>query len=290
MKTDIQTFRKRGRVLPTLPQRAIEEVGENTLLNVDILKVDHTYQRPVDIYHVAAIANHFDLKKLFRIAVNQRPNGDHYIIDGQQRVSAIKMLGGNYNIDCVVYHLDTIEQEAALYYYLNWDRKNPNSYDRWRARLAQGDVNVTRIQADIDRANLKLAKSGNALRTIKATGTLNVWADFDVETLSVVIMILGKFDYQEPLGAEVFSGLCHAEHHLREHSLSILRARSAKETYANYLVSKGYTILREACLRFQGERVGMGGGGSSVAKKAAKGIIQLLNYNLKSKHLPQIEE
>lgn len=282
--------KKRGRILPALPQRAKDEVGINTLLNVDVLKVDHTYQRPLDIYHVSAMAHNFDLKKLFRIAVNERPNGDFYIVDGQQRVGAIKLLGGNYMIDCVVYHLDTVEKEAALYYHLNWDRKNPTSYDRWRARLALGEPDVVRIQAAVDHANLRLAKSGNALRTIKAIGTLSMWTDLNPEVLEVVLMILGKFDYMEPIGQEVFGGLCVAENHLRERQHSLLRARTAKETWANHLVGRGYSVVREACNRFQSERVGIGGGHSSVARKAAKGIIQLLNYNMKSRQLPQIEE
>lgn len=284
------TQRRRSKSLPVLPQRITEQVGENMLLNVDQLKIDHTYQRPADPYHIEAIANQFDLKKLFRIAVNKRTNGSYWILDGQQRVSAIKLLGGNYMIDCVVYHLATIEEEAALYYHLNWDRKNPNSYDRWKARLAQKNPDVMRIQRELDTADLKLAKSGNALRTIRAVGTLNVWVDLDVEVLSVVIMILGKFTYLEPIGAEIFSGLCATEHHLRQHSNSLTRARSAKETWYQFLLGRGYTTLREACMRYQSERTGLGGGGTSTAKKAAKGIIQLLNYNLKGRQLPQIED
>lgn len=281
---------KRNRSLPALPQRIAEEVGENTLLNVDVLKIDHTYQRPADPYHIQAMANSFDLKKLFRIAVNRRPDGSYYVVDGQQRTGAIKLLGGDYMIDCVVYHLDTVEEEAALYYHLNWDRKNPNSYDRWKARLAQKEPDVVRIQHELDKANLKLIKSGQGLRAIKAVSAVNTWTDLDVETLSTVIMILGKFEYLEPIGSEVFTGLCAVEHHLREHQHSLTRARSAKETYANYLVAKGYSLLREASNRFQSERAGLGGGGSSIAKKAAKGIIHLLNYNMKSRQLPQIEE
>jgi hypothetical protein len=103
-------------------------------------------------------------------------------------------------------------------------------------------------------------------------------------------MILGKVTYLEPIGAEVFSGLCATEYHLRKHSNSLTRARSNRETWANFLLTKGYTILREACNRYQSERIGLGGGGASTSKKAAKGIIELLNYNMKSNRLPQIEE
>jgi hypothetical protein len=282
--------RTRSRRLPSLPPRIADQVGENLLLNVDDLKIDHTYQRPADPYHIQAMANNFDLKRLFRIAVNQRPDGSYFVVDGQQRVSAIKLLGGDYLIDCVVYHLATVEEEAALYYYLNWDRKNPSSFDRWRARLALGDPDIIRIQAELDHFDLKLAKSGDSLRTIRAIGTLQSWADRDIESLSVAIMILGKLTYLAPIDSEVFSGLCYVENHLRAHSNSLTRARSVKETWANYLVSRGYTLLNEASNRYQGERAGIGGGGSSVGRKAAKGIIQLLNFNMKTGRLPSLEE
>jgi hypothetical protein len=284
------TNRSRSSRLPPLPARVADQVGTNMLLNVDDLNIDHSYQRPADPNHIAAMAVNFDLKRLFRIAVSQRPDGKYYIIDGQQRVGAIKLLGGDYNIDCVVYHLATIEEEAALYYHLNWDRKNPNSLDRWRARLVLGDPDVVRIQQELDYADLTLARSGSALRTIKAVGTLHSWVDKDVEALSVAIMILGKLTYMEPIGAEVFAGLCVIENHLREHHASLTRARSSKETWANFLVSKGYTMLNEAANRYQSERTGLGGGGSSVARKAAKGILQLVNYNMKTGRLPPIED
>ena len=285
------TNKTRSRKLSSLPPRVADQVGENKLLNVDELNVDHTYQRPADPYHIAAMAANFDLKRLFRIAVNQRPNGKYYVVDGQQRTEAIKLLGGDYMIDCVVYHLATVEEEAALYYYLNWDRKNPNSFDRWRARLALNDPDIVRIQRELDFAQLKLARSGESLRTIKAIGTLQNWADRDIETLSVVIMILGKLTYLAPIDSEVFGGLCVVENHLRSRSSSLTRARSGKDTWANYLVSRGYTLLNEAANRYQGERAGLGGGGSSVGRKAAKGILQLLNHNLREDHrLPLIPD
>lgn len=284
------TTRTRYRHLPALPERIADQVGENTILNVDKLHVDHSYQRPADPTHIAAMALGFDLKRLFRIAVNQRIDGSYWILDGQQRVSAIKLLGGDFEVDCVVYHLATVEEEAALYYYLNWDRKNPSAHDRWRAKLALGDADVIRIQRELDYADLKLANSGSALRTIKAIGTLHTWTERDVEALSIAIMILGKLTYMEPIGAEVFSGLCVVENHLRQRGNSLIRARSGKDTWANYIVTRGYTILNEAANRFQSERSGLGGGGSSIGKKAAKGIITLLNFNLKSGRLPQIEE
>jgi hypothetical protein len=282
--------RTRSRKLSELPPRVAEQVGENMLLNVDNLKIDHTYQRPADPYHIASMAANFDLKRLFRIAVNKRPDGSYFVIDGQQRVSAIKLLGGDYLIDCVVYNLATVEEESALYYHLNWDRKNPSSFDRWRARLALGDPDIIRIQKELDYADLRLAKSGEALRTIKAVGILQTWAERDIEALSVAIMILGKLTYMVPIDSEVVGGLCVVENHLREHHASLTRARSAKETWANYLVSKGYTLLNEASNRYQGERAGLGGGGSSVSKKAAKGILQLLNFNMKTGRLPSMDD
>lgn len=282
------TNRVRSRKLPPVPDRVTEQIGENVILNVDLLKVDHSYQRPADPYHIANMATNFDWKRLFRIAVNKRPDGSYFILDGQQRTEALKLMGGDCDIDCVLYHLNTVEEEAGLYYHLNWDRKNTSAFDRWRARLALGDADVVRIQDDLDRYNLKLARSGDALRTIKAIGTLHSWVERDVEALSIAIMILGKLTYHDPIGSEVFSGLCYVENHLRNYGNSLVRARSQRETWANFLVGRGYADLDAAANRFQSDRKGIGGGGT-VAKQAAKGILALLNFNLKSGRLPELK-
>lgn len=269
-----------------LPPQNILQAGSNVMLNVDDLNIDHTYQRPLHPNHVQKMATEFDLKRLFRIAVNQRPNGKYYILDGQQRVSAIKLMGGDYVVDCVLYQLASVQEEAELYYQLNWDRKNPNAADRWKARLAQGDPGVVRIQRELDSVDIKLYNSTNMPRSIKAISTLMHWIDIDVEIVSTVVMILGKLDYMEPIAAEVVGGLCVLENHMREHSTSLVRARTGKETYAGYITLRGYSKLREAAFMYQQTA---GKGGTTRAKSAAKGMITYLNYKKSTHPVPLMD-
>lgn len=285
----IRGKQQKPKPLLTLPPRLKDEVGENMTLNVDVLKVDHTYQRPLDQNRIKKIAANLDVKLLFRIAVNQRPDGSYYIVDGQQRVGAINLIGGNFQVDCVVYRLATVKQEAELYEHLNWDRKNPNAFDQWRARLAKGDEKVLRIQEELNRANLKLVHGNKSSRTIGAVGAALDWVDRDIEALSVAIRILGKMEFlDQPIGAEVFNGLCTLENHLRTHRErnSLTRARTAKETWADHIVKSGFSALREACNMFQANRGARGG--SSLPRRAAAGIIKMVNYNMKKNALPEI--
>lgn len=276
---------RRGRTLPLPPLPARENTGDNMQLNVNILHVDHSYQRAPNRIHIKAIAAKFDWSLLHRLTINQRPDGSYYIIDGQQRWSALIKLDGDCNVDCVVHHLETIEEEATLYRHLNFDRKCPTALDHWRAMLAEGTPDVVRIQNELDHADLKLTHGSKAPRTINAVGTLIEWIDKDIEALAIVVMILGKFEYfTDPVGAEVFKGLCATEAHLRKHSNSLTRVRADKTTHYQYLVDKGYRRVKDAAFTYLSGR----GGQSSIAKKAAEGIIELLNHRLRNR-LPQIE-
>lgn len=275
--------------LPTLPPRLQDQVGENMTLNVDILKVDHTYQRPLDQNRIKKIAAHFNLKLVFRIAVNQRPDGSYYIVDGQQRVGAINLIGGNFMVDCVVYRLATVREEAELYEHLNWARKNPNAFDQWRARLAKQDEGVSRIQEELNRANLRLLKGNKSPRTIGAVGAALGWVDRDIEALSVAIRILGRMEFlDQPIGAEVFNGLCTLENHLRTHKQrnSLTRAKNAKETWADHIVKLGFIKLQQICQKGQGDRGTRGG--STIGRRAAANIIYTLNYKMRENALPKI--
>jgi hypothetical protein len=109
-------------------------------LAIESLNLDHTYQRPKVVATVNRIARHFNEKAIGIISVGQRAtNGKYYILDGQNRVEAIKKRLADEDdapthVLCKVYLNTTRKKEAELFVELNTN-KPVTGNNRFHARL-----------------------------------------------------------------------------------------------------------------------------------------------------------
>jgi hypothetical protein len=116
-------------------------------LAVSTLVVDPDVQRGLDIRRVNKIAEALDLDALGVVTVSHRANGNYHIVDGQHRVSAVKLAGGETEkILCRIFSGLSIEDEARLFRLLNNTAK-PQALDLFRVRVIEGDP----VAVDIDR-------------------------------------------------------------------------------------------------------------------------------------------
>ncbi len=84
-------------------------------VNVEDMKVTPAAQRKYDPAHAKAIADAFDLEALGYPVVNFRA-GTWWVIDGQHRVGALRLIGwGDQQIECEAYRGLTEQEEAALF-------------------------------------------------------------------------------------------------------------------------------------------------------------------------------
>lgn len=131
--------------------------GDLQWVPIDALNVDPTYQRPISSKHVHKIFREFDGDLLGVILVSERPSGERYILDGQHRVEAIRMLG---HIDAVlpamVYsHLDQ-ETEAKIFADANKKRLALHPFYTFRARLVAGDASAIALKEIAERYGFHL--------------------------------------------------------------------------------------------------------------------------------------
>ncbi|MBA2505071.1 MAG: ParB N-terminal domain-containing protein [Thermoleophilaceae bacterium] len=80
---------------------------------VDLLFIDHSFQRPLNQKRVERIASTFDPNLLGVLHVNARDDGRLSVFDGQHRLAALHLLGRT-EVACLVHDL-TPEEEACKF-------------------------------------------------------------------------------------------------------------------------------------------------------------------------------
>lgn len=103
-------------------------------LPIDQLNIDHSYQRELHMRLVQRIAANWNPATGEPILVSKRKTGKHYIVNGQHRASAAKIIGRT-TIQCKVVTGLEVKDEAALRLQSNVQvGERPN--ERFKAQLA----------------------------------------------------------------------------------------------------------------------------------------------------------
>ena len=110
--------------------------GDIVMIAVNDMKVDYSYQRPLDMKRVENLANNWDDAKANLIHVSLRHDG-FYVIDGNHTRTAYEMAGGDV-LPCRIHENLTIQDEAKLFYELNSTHKNPKFIEMLKARAEAG--------------------------------------------------------------------------------------------------------------------------------------------------------
>lgn len=144
------------RVTKKQDNQSVPDYIEKQLLAVEMiavedLTVDHTYQREEDPSRVSKMIREWDWNACGHLAVSLRKgrkNSYYAVIDGQQRLSAIRTMGYN-EAPCRVYVELTPIMEAELYEKLN-NNKKPTYNDLFKSRLMRGDDKARAINTSVE--------------------------------------------------------------------------------------------------------------------------------------------
>jgi len=144
-------------------------------LTVDEIFADDTYQRILDTNRARTMAASWDRRLAGIIEVSDR--GEHTspryaVIDGQHRWAAARCLTDPPVLVANVHEGLTIAEEAALFDKLNRQRKQPSTWDHWRARRAAGDQLVAAIEKTVDRHGLRVHEQSGRDGVITCVSTL----------------------------------------------------------------------------------------------------------------------
>ena len=145
-------------------------------LPVANLRVDHTYQRPLDHKRVKRMAKDPDLDAFGTLIISERADGSFWCIDGQHRIALFHELGwGDQTAPCIILTGLEIPQEARIFTLAN-SGSNPNALAKFRAQLVEGDPKAVDINRTVRKCGLTVA-SGNAPGYIQAVAALKTVHD-----------------------------------------------------------------------------------------------------------------
>lgn len=144
-------------------------------LRVDEIFADATYQRVLDVARARSMSTNWDRRLAGVIEVSDR--GEHAspryaIVDGQHRWAAAKNLRPAPVLVANVHEGLTPADEAALFDKLNRQRKQPTTWDHWRARRAANDQLVLAIEETALRHELRVHEQSGKDGVITCVSTL----------------------------------------------------------------------------------------------------------------------
>lgn len=106
------------------------------IVPIDMLEVDHAYQRPAT-EKVRAIADHWDYAKAGALNVSLR-DGRLYVMDGQHRMEGC-LKSGRDVIMCAIREGQTMNEEIDVFVTQNENISRVSKYDIFHARWHKGD-------------------------------------------------------------------------------------------------------------------------------------------------------
>lgn len=125
-------------------------------LPVSGLIVDPNVQRSPDRGRAAKMAENLDLNAIGIVTVSKRANGSYHVIDGQHRVEALRLAGGEEEkVTCRVFEGLTLEDEARMFRLLN-NTVKLTAIDRFRVRVVEGEPVAAGINETLARHGWKI--------------------------------------------------------------------------------------------------------------------------------------
>jgi hypothetical protein len=186
--------------------RRKERVAHLRWIAIAEMRVNPRAQRDFRQAHAAEMAANIDLEALGYPVVNRR-DGHYYIVDGQHRIAALKMIGwGDQQIQCDCFE-DMTEAEEAELFLRRDERKAIGTFDKFRI----GMTAEREVELDIDRVvraqGLCVARAKGS-GAISAVGTLKkVYTQAGAATLGRALRIVRDAYGDAGLEAPVIMGI-----------------------------------------------------------------------------------
>ena len=123
------------------------------------------YQRPLRQKWAQWIADHFDPDEFGVLVVAERGDGTYWVLDGQQRLAALRLLGwsSDQQVPCEIIAEPSLQREAELFAGRN-RRVNLRYLDLFMARVAAGEARAVAVAHIIESCGYRvshLERAGN---------------------------------------------------------------------------------------------------------------------------------
>ena len=121
--------------------------GQEVVIPLRKLKVDHTYQRPLRDRRVKDMSGeHFNADLVGRLTVSRRQDGSLFVVEGQHRLAAM-LASGITEWPCIVHEGWSLADEAFIYTKRGSTPLKQSAYESHLSSLAYGDPIALDIEA-----------------------------------------------------------------------------------------------------------------------------------------------
>ena len=181
------------------------------LVPVSLIKVDHKDYQREERKHVIKMTKEWDDTQCTLLLVNYRSaEGWFYVIDGQHRTVAARILGIEY-LPCEIFINLTVEEEARRFLYYNTGTKSLTPFDTFKANICWGEPNDVAIKEVCDKYNVTIIDRGKNKRNLRSVSIVrSIYRNGGTAALEWILKLIEEVhweDFKETYSADILWGL-----------------------------------------------------------------------------------
>lgn len=178
------------------------------MLPLDALLVDHSYQRKeVSESNTADLARRFSIQTAGALYVGLRVDGKFYVVDGQQRLIAMRKRGDIKKALCHVFLSRGPAHEAEEFRRTNTNRRPVSALYKFNADVMAGVEPETAIAKWLESARLRVVHEGSSLRAVSfISAFIQLWRR-NIEASQAAIVTQLAICVDSPLNVDIHKGL-----------------------------------------------------------------------------------
>lgn len=132
--------------------------GTYMAIDKNELFVDHAYQRDQNENKVIEMARSWSWMACGAVLVALRPDGTHFVFDGQHRVMAARKRSDIMTLDCLVFEVDELHDEADGFLKSNTLRKPVTMMAKFKALIVCDDKHAVAVSRLLEALGLIVDK------------------------------------------------------------------------------------------------------------------------------------
>ena len=243
---------------------------------IDKLVVDDNYQRgEVSKKNTIYMATNFDWDLFGAILVAKRNDGKYAVIDGQQRLLAIKyrneyLMGFISKVPAIISHSADAKDEADKFLKINNQRRAVTWVDKYKAALYAGHTTETEIDAFLKANGLSVCNCGSMHGMIKFIHAVMVRWERDKEATKKSLLMCKNISTDGIYNNMIFKGFFY----LYCNGIDVSK-------YSEKIVLAGGNL--SIISKYNQITLGINKGGSNADRLVAASILAVVNKGLHNK-------
>jgi hypothetical protein len=255
----------------------IGDAPELAFIEMEKIRVDASYQRPLKERRVAQILREFTWAQFGTLMLVDQGDGSFTVYDGQHRLEAAKRHPGIDVVPAAIVKLDQAFEEAQSFLGVNLNRSAISTVEKYYAGLEAGDETMMRICSVLEEAGCEVVPAGtkspapNRTSSISAIErAINAYGDKAVTQACLTLVAAWSKDVGALNGSliQALARLYRNNKHMIDEARLVTKLRSKDR--------KILTADAEALRK-------MGGGDAPLA--LAKAIVEIYNKGLQLNHI-----